>query len=282
MKKKLIVLAVILIVLTVLIFFLIFKNKKSNIIELYGNIEIRTVELSFQVSGIIKEIFKEEGDYIKKGDLLAILDDRDYKIKYKKALFQQKSSLAQKNEDFSIYERNYPLCADNTISKQECTTLLNKKEISSAKYGEYEANKEFQKLQLEYTKMYAPQNGIITTRVQEKGARVEANQTVFVMSLDKPIWVRGYINEQDLGNVKYGTKAVILTDTINEKTGKNKEYKGYVGYISPVAEFTPKTVQTQDLRVDLVYRIRIYIDNTDEYLRQGMPVTVRLLTENKK
>ena len=54
------------------------------------------------------------------------------------------------------------------------------------------------------------------------------------------------------------------------------EYKGYVGYISPVAEFTPKTVQSTDLRTDLVYRIRVYIDDIDEYLRQGMPVTIKI------
>ena len=113
--------------------------------------------------------------------------------------------------------------------------------------------------------MHAPQDGIITTRAQEMGARVNANQNVFVMSLTRPIWVRTYIKETDLGNIKYGKKARVLTDTIDVKTGKNKEYEGYIGYISPIAEFTPKTVQTQDLRTDLVYRIRVYIDKVDEY-----------------
>ena len=152
--------------------------------------------------------------------------------------------------------------------------------MSDAKYQESVENRKFQKLQLDYTKIYALQEGIITTRVQETGARVEKNQTVFVMSLNKPIWVRTYINEKDLGNIKYGTKASVLTDTINPTTNKNREYQGYVGYISPVAEFTPKTVQTEDLRVDLVYRIRVYIDDIDDFLRQGMPVTVRLKVKN--
>ena len=280
MKKKIfIILAVLLVVIAVTVFVFL-KNRPKNEIEVYGNIEIRTVDLSFQVSGIIKEIYKEEGDLVKKGDLLAMIDDRDYKARYKKALYEEKSLLAQKNEDVSKYERNNPLCFDGTISKQECTTLLNKKDLSIAKLNESRANLEFQKNQLDYTKLYAMQDGIITTRTQEVGARVNANQTVFVMSLNKPIWVRSYINEKDLGNVKYGSKASILTDTIDLKTNNKKEYIGKVGYISPVAEFTPKTVQTQDLRVDLAYRIRVYIDDVDEYLRQGMPVTVKLKTEN--
>ena len=179
-------------------------------------------------------------------------------------------------EDNSKYQRNHPLCFDGTLSKQDCTTLYNNKDISKAKYGLSNANLEYQKNQLYYTKLYALQDGIITTRAQEKGARVNANQIVYVMSLHKPIWVRTYIKETDLGNIKYGNKAYVYTDTIDPKTKQKKKYEGYIGYISPVAEFTPKTVQTQDLRVDLMYRIRVYIDEVDEFLRQGMPVTIEI------
>ena len=168
------------------------------------------------------------------------------------------------------------MCKDGTISKQECDTLLNQKNYTQGKYQQNIANLTFKKNQLDYTKLYAPQDGIITTRSQEKGARVSAGQIIYVMSLTKPVWIRTYIKETDLGNIKYGKKAHILTDTIDPKTGKKKEYLGYVGYISPVAEFTPKTVQTQDLRVDLVYRIRVYVDEVDDFLRQGMPVSVKI------
>ena len=174
------------------------------------------------------------------------------------------------------YKRNYPLCFDNTISKQECDNLLYKKDISQGRFEQNKANREFQKNQLDYTKIYAPQDGIITSRVQEKGARVTSGQIVYVMSLNKPIWIRTYIKETDLGNIKYGKTATVYTDTIDIKTNKKKQYKGYIGYISPVAEFTPKTVQTEDLRADLVYRIRVYIDEVDEFLRQGMPVSVEI------
>jgi HlyD family secretion protein len=101
------------------------------------------------------------------------------------------------------------------------------------------------------------------------------------MAKMKPVWVRAYIPETNLANVKYGMKTKVLTDTINPQTGKLREYTGYVGYISPVAEFTPKTVQTEDLRTDLVYRIRVYIYDIDAYLRQGMPVTIKINLMNQ-
>lgn len=282
MKKKILITILIIGLLLFIIFlFYHFLKKKTNIIKTYGNVEIREVDLSFQVSGIIKDVFVEEGDYVKNGDLLAIIDDRDYVANYKKALYQKDTSYAQYKDDYSKYKRNRPLCLDGTVSKQECDTLLNKKDLSSAVFRQNEANLEYSKNQLDYTRLYAPQDGIITVRAQEKGARVNVNQTVYVMSLTKPVWIRTYIKENDLGNIKYGKKARILTDTTDTKTNKKKEYCGQVGYISPVAEFSPKTVQTEDLRSDLVYRLRVYIDDVDEYLRQGMPVTIEFdLDEN--
>lgn len=272
MKKKIFIIAIILILIA-LIFLFFHLNKKTNTIKTYGNIEIRQVELSFQVDGIINNLFKEEGDYIKKGELLATIDDRDYIANFNKALHQKNSTFYKSKDDFEKYKRNYPLCKDNTISKEKCDELLNNKDKSKADFEYFKSELEFQKNQLGYTKLFAAQDGIITTRVQEKGARVSKGQIVYILSLDRPIWVRTYIKETDLGKIKYGKIARVITDTKDE-TGKNKEYKGYVGYISPVAEFSPKTVQTEDLRVDLVYRIRVYIDDIDEFLRQGMPVTV--------
>lgn len=272
MKKKILIIVIILILIA-LIFLFFHLNKKTNMIKTYGNIEIRQVELSFQVDGIINNLFKEEGDYIKKGELLATIDDRDYIANFNKALHQKNSTFYKSKDDFEKYKRNYPLCKDNTISKEKCDELLNNKDKSKADFEYFKSELEFQKNQLGYTKLFAEQDGIITTRVQEKGARVSKGQIVYILSLDRPIWVRTYIKETDLGKIKYGKIARVITDTKDE-TGKNKEYKGYVGYISPVAEFSPKTVQTEDLRVDLVYRIRVYIDDIDEFLRQGMPVTV--------
>jgi HlyD family secretion protein len=119
--------------------------------------------------------------------------------------------------------------------------------------------------------LIAPSAGTILTRAREKGAIVQAGETVFTLTLASPVWVRTYVNERDLGRVQPNMPAEVRTDSAPDKV-----YRGYVGFISPTAEFTPKTVETRELRTDLVYRLRVLVDNPDGGLRQGMPVTVTL------
>jgi HlyD family secretion protein len=119
--------------------------------------------------------------------------------------------------------------------------------------------------------LIAPSDGIILTRAREKGAIVQLGETVFTLTLSSPVWVRTYVNEKDLGRVRPNMAAQVRTDS-----APGKVYPARVGFISPTAEFTPKTVETRELRTDLVYRLRIVVDNPDGGLRQGMPVTVAL------
>lgn len=275
MKKKIIAVLLVLIIAGG-IFFLTKEKKNPNELTLYGNIEIRQVDMSFQVSGQIKQMFKEEGDKVEKGELIAVLDAKDYSANLLKAQADVERTLALKNDAESKYNRQAPLTQDNTISKQEYDTLLNTKDKSKADYNMALAAQEYAQNQLDYTQIYAPDEGIITVRVQEPGATVNKGQIVYTIAKTKPVWIRAYVNETDLGNVTYGQKAKIYTDTIDPNTGEKRSYDGYVGYISPVAEFTPKTVQSTDLRTDLVYRIRVYIDEVDDFLRQGMPTTIKI------
>ena len=277
MKKKIIILVLLILVIGGTLGFLYLKNHKvTNELTLYGNIEIRQVDLSFQVAGRIEKMLKEEGDTVKRGDLLAILDDKDYVSNLEKARADVAKTLALKNDSDSKFERQAPLVNDNTISKQDYDTLLNTRDKADADYEGAVAQENFAKNQLGYTKVYAPDEGIIMVRVQEPGANVTKGQPVYTMAKIKPVWVRAYVNETDLGNIKYGQGVNVYTDTVDPKTGKKRVYKGQVGYISPVAEFTPKTVQSTDIRTNLVYRIRVYIYDIDEYLRQGMPVTIKV------
>jgi HlyD family secretion protein len=119
--------------------------------------------------------------------------------------------------------------------------------------------------------LVAPSAGIILTRARERGAIVQPGETVFTLTLATPVWVRTYVNERDLGLVQPDADASVKTDT-----APDKPYQGKVGFISPTAEFTPKAVETRELRTDLVYRLRIVVQNPDGGLRQGMPVTVVL------
>ena len=276
MKKKIIVL--ILILLIVGIFFVVKSRGKTNPnqLTLYGNIEIRQVDLSFQVSGLVSKLLKEEGDTVKKGELIAVLDEQDYNANFKRAEAEVERTIASQKDATDKYKRYAPLGEDDTVSKQEVESLYNAQNKANADYKSAVANRDYLSNQLKYTKLYAPENGIIMVRVQEPGSNVQKGQSVYTMAKTNPVWVRAYVNETDLGNIKYGDAVAVYTDTVNPATGKKREYKGQIGYISPVAEFTPKTVQSTDTRTNLVYRIRVYINNTDEYLRQGMPVTIKV------
>lgn len=117
----------------------------------------------------------------------------------------------------------------------------------------------------------APSDGIVLTRVLEAGAIVSPSDIVFAIALTEPVWVRGYVAEPYLGRIAPGMRVELFTDS-----APAKPYSGTVGFISPVAEFTPKSVETPDLRTDLVYRFRVVVDEGSDGLRQGMPVTIRL------
>ena len=132
-----------------------------------------------------------------------------------------------------------------------------------------EATLSLSERRLEDTELSAPKDGVILTRVREPGAIIGAGQTVYTLSLISPVWVRTYVIEPDLGRISPGMPAEVHTDG-------GRTYAGQIGFISPVAEFTPKTVETRELRTSLVYRLRIIVENADDGLRQGMPVTVIL------
>lgn len=275
MKKKIIILLTVLIIVFLMVFLIIKLNGKNpDELVLYGNIEIRQADVGFRVEGRVKKLFREEGDEVKKGELLAIIDDTTYSARYKKSLSDIEQYRAQSINSNSIYQMHKFLCAEGTTSKERCSEILKDKDESIAKLkSEINQNKIY-KDDLDNTKIYAPNDGIITTRIVEEGTVVGAQNPVYTISLNNPVWIRAYVSEKNLGNISYGMKALVLTDSIDPITKEKRKYEGKIGYISPVAEFTPKTVQTEELRTDLVYRIRIYVDKKDQYLRQGMPTTV--------
>ncbi|EQB19511.1 HlyD family efflux transporter periplasmic adaptor subunit, partial [Sphingobium lactosutens] len=103
------------------------------------------------------------------------------------------------------------------------------------------------------------------------GSMAVSQSPVYSLSLDAPVYVRAYVGEPDLGRIAPGMRVRVRSDS------SDKLYQGQIGFISPRAEFTPKTVETTDLRTDLVYRLRIVVTNADAALRQGMPVTIEVV-----
>ena len=327
MKKRLILFAVILLVIGGGWFgYRQWAKRTQESLKIQGNVDIRQVNLGFRVSGRIREMRFEEGDPVRAGDVIALLDEGPYQdqVNLAKAqlaqstanltkaihgsrpqeIDQARAQVAQaqanvENADLT-FQRESDLRRTNAISKQEfdnatATRDANRAQLRSAQANlalleagsrqedidaaraqvqHDQANLEMAELNLSDCKLLAPTNGVIITRALEPGAIVAAGTSVYSLCLYSPVWIRTYVDERDLGRIYPGMKALVYTDTNPEKP-----YQGQIGFISPVAEFTPKTVETRELRTDLVFRLRVVVQHPDRYLRQGMPVTVRLVDD---
>jgi len=128
--------------------------------------------------------------------------------------------------------------------------------------------------QLDDTIAASPVDGVVLVKSADVGEVLAAGTTVVTIGDIEHPWLRGYINETDLGRVKIGSKARVTTDSY-----KGKVYNGRVSFISSEAEFTPKQIQTQEERVKLVYRIKIEIDNPQHELKSNMPADAEIVLE---
>lgn len=298
-------------------------SKSRGALTLYGNVDIRQVQLGFRVSGRVAEMSFEEGDSVKAGDVLARLDDQPYKDRVSAAeaqlasqqanlakleagpreaeIAQARAVLAERVADVTnaepAFERMRQLTPTGAASRaaldqaqankdmavarekaaREALRLLEEgtrpEDLAAARAQLHNAEAELAmaKTSVEDTRLRAPTDGIILSRVREVGAIVSPGEPIYVLSLTKPVWVRTYVGETRLGQIHPGMAVRVTSDSDPKRV-----YHGQVGFISPVAEFTPKTVETPELRTSLVYRLRVTIDDPDNGLRQGMPVTVRL------
>ena len=292
-------------------------------LRLYGNVDIRQVELGFRVSGRIAEMRFEEGDPVAAGDLMARLDQRPYRHDLqlaqaevaaehanvdkleagtRPAEIEQARALVNEREAALVnakrqFERQQQLVGSPAASRQafdDARALLDEAEArlmsaqkaldlalegfrsedkaaARAALDAAEARLAMARTELDDTELHAPAAGTVLSRVREPGAIVAPGETAYTLSLDRPVWVRAYVPEPELGLIRPGQPVQVLTDT-----RPDRPYRGQIGFISPVAEFTPKSVETPELRTDLVYRLRVVVEDADPGLRQGMPVTVRI------
>ena len=299
------------------------ERKPTDRLTLYGNVDIRQVHLAFHANGRIDRILVEEGDVVKKGQLVAELDPVRYQANLAKAKAEvaaQEEVLARMlagsrpqeiaeararlaaakatlHDQTNLHRRNKDLYQRRAISSQTMDSIQaqyenakeavnqarqnldlalegpRKEDIAAAR-AKLEALKATQALaqrELVDTKLYAPEDGVIQQRILQPGDMASPSVPAFTVALNNPVWVRAYVPEVELGKVASGMSASVGTDSF-----PGKSYKGWIGYISPTAEFTPKTVETAELRTKLVYRVRVYVCNPAGELRLGMPVTVRI------
>ena len=121
------------------------------------------------------------------------------------------------------------------------------------------------------TTLRAPLDALVRTRIGEPGDMVSPQNPVLTLAITNPKWVRAYIPETDLARVHPGMAATVAVDAF-----AHRRFAGWVGFISSEAQFTPKTVQTPELRTSLVYEIRVFVKDPHDELRLGMPATVYL------
>jgi HlyD family secretion protein len=327
MNKRLLRLAIPLAVVVVAAIWLVASgrigggHKDPDLLTLYGNVDIRQVELGFRVPGRILKMNFEEGESLDAGTPLAQLDPRTYEQDLRSAeaqLAQQAANLeklehgprpaeiaqaratlserqAQLENARRTFARAQELLPQGAIARSnfdDAEAARNRAEASVAQAREAlrlleqgtraediaagraslqsaQARVDSARTALADTQLLAPSDGIILSRVREQGAIVSPNDVVYVLSLTRPVWVRAYVAEPQLGRIHPGMEVSIASDT-----APDRRHRARVGFISPVAEFTPKSVETPELRTDLVYRLRIIVDEVDPSLRQGMPVTV--------
>ena len=271
--KRTVLVSVIVVAITAIVISLIhfaFEEKQDqNVITLYGNVDVRQVDIGFRVPGLVTQLMFEEGDRVKAGDLMTVLDATPYDSQLEEAKAAAEAIRVNLANAEILLKRRQDLIGVGGVSQEDFDNALANRDQLLARLIQAEAALAVAQDNLDYTQAYAPTDGIVLTRIREPGTVVNPANPVYTLSVSSPVWIRAFVNEPNLGNVYYGMEAEVYTDT-------ERKYIGSVGFISPVAEFTPKTVETTELRTDLIYRLRIYVDNPDHSLVQGMPVTVKL------
>ena len=127
--------------------------------------------------------------------------------------------------------------------------------------------------QVSQGQLLAPSSAVVRSRLLEPGDMATPQKPVYALAITEPKWVRVYVSEPDLGKIRPGQAARVITDS-----APGQPIAGKIGYISSVAEFTPKSVQTEELRTSLVYEVRVIVDDKGNALRLGQPATVTLET----
>lgn len=184
-------------------------------------------------------------------------------------------AMSQQELDFA---RASQKTAAATVKEQQANLVLLEKgaraedrAATKAQFDVSQANLNLIEYQLSQSVLRSPVNAVVRARLQEVGDMTTAQKVVYTLALTDPKWVRVYANEQQLGLIKMGNQAQIFRDS-----QPNQPISGKIGYISSVAEFTPKTVQTEDIRTTLVYEVRVYVNDPHDQLKMGQPVTVKI------
>jgi HlyD family secretion protein len=277
---------------------------------LHGNVDIRQVELAFNASERIDQVLVREGEAVKKGQPLAMLDTERQRYAVEQARAQvaaqrqvvarfeagsRPEEIGKANADMeaakvdvataqSNHARQLDLVAKHFVSQQHADNAkfaldaaqarLNsarhalrlvvlgprKEDTEGAKasLAAHAAALALAERDLAQGSLYAPADGVIENRILEPGDMASPQKPVFTLALTDPLWVRAYVAEPGLGRIRVGSPAYVSTDS-----HPGKRYRAWIGFISPTAEFTPKSVETEEVRTALVYQLRVFVCAAD-------------------
>ena len=213
----------------------------------------------------------KEGDPVKKGELLATLDTETLRQKVRKAEADMEAARFASVNAANTYRRTRMLVDKHFVAQQQADDARTASDAALAGFHSAQAGLQLARRALVDASLYSPDNGVIQERILEPGDMATPQLPVYTLAMTDPLWVRVYVKEGDLGKIRPGMRAEVATDSY-----PNKRYSAWLGYISPTAEFTPKSVETTEVRSSLVYQVRIFVCNPQNELRLGMPATVTI------
>lgn len=303
-------------------------RSNQNDLLLYGNIDLRQVNLAFNGNDRIERLLVQEGDRVTKGQVLGVLEMDRLKASVAAAeanvqarrhvverldngtrpeeIDQARANVYAAQTDLNnakrIYDRLKVTAGAGASSRQdlenakaaldvfEAKLRVNHRALDLALLGPRKEERAEAKAvlrkdeadlaalhqDLSHATLICPTDGVVQNRILEPGEMASPQRPVLTISITDPKWVRAFVPESDLGKIRLGMQAAVTSDSF-----EGKKYEGWVGFISPISEFTPKSVETTELRTSLVYEVRIFVNDPADELRLGMPVTVNVpLTPN--
>jgi len=273
---------------------------KKDKADAYGNFEADEIIISSEVSGRIIQLNLEEGQELKEGTLVGIVDTTDYQLK-KEQLAAQKNAISSKSGNIASQievqqqQKNNLLVDKVRIEKLYKDGAATKKQLDDINGSISLVDKQIQSIQtqngsvadeilaiikqidqvsqnIKKCYLFCPVSGTVLGKYIEANELVVPGKTLYKIADLENIFLRAYVSESQLANVKTGQKVEVLIDKGEEAVAT---YEGTVTWISSAAEFTPKIIQTKEERVNLVYAIKIKVKN-DGAIKIGMPGEVRL------
>jgi len=241
---------------------------------LYGNVDLREVDLAFNNNERITAVLVQEGDRVHRGQVLARVDTsrlQPLMAQTAATVTLDDVNVANARQQYDRQRILWGSSGGKGVSRQDLDNAKAALDVQTAHRQADGAQLALLRQELNDAVLIAPMDATVRSRIMEPGEMVSPQKPVFSLAITNPKWVRVYVSETDLGKLRPGMRASIGVDSF-----PGRMFSGWVGFISSMAEFTPKTIETEDLRTSLVYEVRVFVKDPADELRLGAPATVHI------